>query len=144
MGEGRPEELGPKALEAARRTAALSGRIWRELQRRGAACGFTEMAAGGDLREKRAPGPGHSLGTKAEAAFGGRGRRFWGKLAGGGRRGGTKLPGRAALSKNSTNGWCFLEAVLERKGRIGHRGVVKSEAVVKGYFFREGFFFRGL
>jgi hypothetical protein len=48
------------------------------------------------------------------------------------------------LSKNNNNGWCFLEAVLERKERIGHRGVVKSGAAVEGYFFLEGFFFRGL
>jgi len=34
--------------------------------------------------------------------------------------------------------------VLERKERIGHRGVVKSGAAVEGYFFLEGFFFRGL
>jgi hypothetical protein len=80
---------------------------WRELQRRGAAWGFTEMAAGGDLRESWRAGaewPGHSLGTKAEAAFGGRGRRFRRKLAGGGRRGGTKLPGRRSFQKTTTAG----------------------------------------
>ena len=76
---------------------------------------------------------GHSLDAFDGAALGAR-AAIWGKA---GRR-------RAELSKNNNNGWCFLEAVLERKERIGHRGVVKSGAAVKGYFFLEGFFFKGL
>jgi hypothetical protein len=53
-------------------------------------------------------------------------------LFGGGAAEGAKLARLVELlSKNNNNGWCFLEAVLGQKERIGHRGVVNGEAAVK-------------
>ncbi len=107
---------------------ALSGRSWRELQRRGAACGFTEMAAGGDLREKRAPGLGRKVGAIREAADEA-GRPAGGGGAGRSCRGGRRFQKTATADGASLKGWgnCC-------KGWFGW----------EGYFFLEGFFFKGL
>ena len=82
---------------------------------------------------KAGAGARTQFGHNRRSCFWGARAAIWGKA---GRRGGTKLPGRAELSKNNNNGWCFLEAV----GWNCCKGWFDWE----GYFFLEGFFFKGL